>query len=328
MLNQLKKIYNPSWFQGSTRKSDYFEGWYFKMVSHDASACWAFIPGISLNRNSAHAFVQALNGITGESWYFTYPLEAYQASGNSFSIRIGKNAFSEDRCIIDLAGENISIRGTFSFRNTVGYPATILRPGIMGWYRYVPFMECYHGVVSLNHFVDGELFVNQQQYRYKNGKGYIEKDWGTSMPAAWIWLQCNHFDDHGASFMLSVAHIPWLGSSFTGFLGFFLFRGTTHTFATYTGARIERLAAGIGSVEIRIVSEGYQIIASAFNKRKAPLKAPEYGAMNRIIHESVDSELKINMLSQDGRVLFENTGHSAGFEMVGDMNLLGAERLV
>ncbi|WP_243392439.1 MULTISPECIES: tocopherol cyclase family protein [unclassified Mesotoga] len=26
------------------------------------------------------------------------------------------------------------------------------------------------------------------------GKGYIEKDWGRSLPDAWIWMQSNNFD--------------------------------------------------------------------------------------------------------------------------------------
>ena len=29
------------------------------------------------------------------------------------------------------------------------------KAGIMGWYRFVPFMQCYHGVVSLNHKLNG-----------------------------------------------------------------------------------------------------------------------------------------------------------------------------
>ena len=35
------------------------------------------------------------------------------------------------------------------------YPGTIFSPGIMGWYSFVPFMECKHGIVSINHDLTG-----------------------------------------------------------------------------------------------------------------------------------------------------------------------------
>ena len=47
----------------------------------------------------------------------------------------------------------------------------------MGWYYKVPFMECYHEVVSLNHDLIGEIKVNNRIFSFDNGKGYIEKDW-------------------------------------------------------------------------------------------------------------------------------------------------------
>ena len=49
---------------------------------------------------------------------------------------------------------------------------------------------------------------------------------GKSMPSAWIWTQSNTFEDRSSnSFMLSVANIPWLGKSLTGFLGFLYVNG-------------------------------------------------------------------------------------------------------
>ena len=51
------------------------------------------------------------------------------------------------------------------------------RKKIMGWYYKLPFMECYHGVVSLNHDLKGSLNLNNIHYHFDDGKGYIEKDW-------------------------------------------------------------------------------------------------------------------------------------------------------
>ena len=51
---------------------------------------------------------------------------------------------------------------------------------------------------------------------FYDNMGYIEKDWGTSFPNKYFWLQCNDFATGNASIMISVAEIPFLGTKFTG----------------------------------------------------------------------------------------------------------------
>ena len=41
----------------------------------------------------------------------------------------------------------------------------------------------------------GSLEINGAEISFEGGKGYIEKDWGRSMPSDWIWIQSNHFED-------------------------------------------------------------------------------------------------------------------------------------
>ena len=53
-----QKINNPIIFQGSLKKKNYFEGWYYKMVSADKNYSLALIPGISLNKDNSHVFIQ------------------------------------------------------------------------------------------------------------------------------------------------------------------------------------------------------------------------------------------------------------------------------
>lgn len=79
-------------------------------------------------------------------------------------------------------------------------------------------METNHGVLSLDHKVNGSITINGEAREFMDGRGYIEKDWGESFPSSWIWMQSNGFSEVGASFMLSIAVIPWLGSCFIGHL--------------------------------------------------------------------------------------------------------------
>jgi tocopherol cyclase len=318
----LKKTWNPSWFQGNGKKKNYFEGWYLKSVSENGEHSMAFIPGISINGTDSHSFVQAINGKTGQTWYFRYPLKAFKYSGKGFYVAIGPNFFSEKGLQLDLQNETGFFKGKLNFGDPTHFPVSLRRPGIMGWYRYVPFMECYHGVVSLDHAVDGSIEGSEEVADFNNGKGYIEKDWGSSMPEAWIWMQTNHFEQSGTSFMLSIAKIPWIGKSFTGFLGFFFHQGKLYPFATYTGAKVEKIDQGDEFITISVKAQKFLLEIKALKGEKGKLKAPVSGNMERVIHESIDASIQIELFDASKNLLFSGKGTNSGLEVVGDLSIL------
>jgi hypothetical protein len=83
------KIYKPEIFQGNLKKIYYFEGYYFKHVSRDLENVYSFIPGISLSGRDKHAFIQAINGISGETEYITYPQKNSDGTGKDSALRSG-----------------------------------------------------------------------------------------------------------------------------------------------------------------------------------------------------------------------------------------------
>jgi hypothetical protein len=46
-------------FQNLSR-DEYFEGWYFKQVSHDEKTIICFIPGVSVHNGNSSPFIQAI----------------------------------------------------------------------------------------------------------------------------------------------------------------------------------------------------------------------------------------------------------------------------
>lgn len=129
--------------------------------------------------------------------------------------------------------------------------------------------------------------------------------------------------------MLSVARIPWIGSTFTGFLGFFLHDNELINFATYTGAEITDLSHTEREVNITIKGNKYIIHIHGVkaehhdNKTgKGGLKAPVLGNMDRVIHESIDAELHVTITDKGGNHVFSGTGMHSGLEFVGDLELL------
>lgn len=321
-LYDLKKIWNPHWFQGNLKNSNYFEGWYFKLVSADGNHRYAFIPGISLG-NDPHSFVQLIDGKTGKTWYFRYDIGDFEYSRKSFAVRVGPNRFSEKGFSVSINENDFQVKGSIEFGSFIKYPVSIMQPGIMGWYRFVPFMECYHGVVSLDHSLRGEIIIGDTRYNFDEGRGYIEKDWGKSMPEAWVWMQSNTFEHKkNASFMLSVARIPWLGSSFTGFLGYLLYDGELFRFATYTRASIQQFESNEDFVNITIQDKKHTLHIKGAKGERGILLASVGGDMVRNIHESLDATITLRLENKKGEILFEGRARNAGLELVGDPNLL------
>lgn len=111
----------------------------------------------------------------------------------------------------------------------------------MGWYAWMPFLECYHGVVSFDHGLAGTLERDGEPVPFDGGRGYLEKDWGRAFPAGYVWMQTNHFAQPGTCLTASVALIPWLRGEFRGFIVGVRHQGELHQFATHTGARTTSL---------------------------------------------------------------------------------------
>ena len=192
-----------------------FEGWYYKHQLHDDVI--AFIPG----RAESGAFIQMI--YSDGSRQFDMP----EPSVRGDTIRMGSCRVSPRGCKIDLPGDS----GEIPYGKN-----TPLHSDIMGPFRFMP-MECPHGVVSMAHTLSGGLTVDGVYHSFDGGIGYIEKDSGTSFPSSYQWLQCNDFAEP-CSIMASIAHIPFCGSSFTGFICAIVREGREYRFATYNGARI------------------------------------------------------------------------------------------
>ena len=316
----LRRLFNSEIFQGKHKKRNYFEGWYYKLIDPTMEHAIAIIPGISMgkNRKDCHAFIQVLyNG--RQVSYYRFDLRAFRYHKKRFAIRIGQNYFSESRLYLRMSHAEQShaeLSCNLTFKDIIRLPKSLYLPGIMGPYTYIPFMECYHGIINIHHNITGKLKIGDKQIDFTGGYGYIEKDWGRSFPKAWVWLQSNHFGNRDASIMLSAARIPWLGSSFPGFISFLRIGEKLYLFATYTGAKLIRLDYEQGILRALIMDRSYRLELSVTQTQGGELKAPSMGRMERTIIESINSVVRIRFCRRSGELLFEGTGTNAGLEIV------------
>ncbi len=190
----------------------------------------------------------------------------------------------------------------------------------MGPYSFVPFMECYHGILSMNHRIDGQLTVNGETIDFTNGRGYIEKDWGHSFPSAYTWLQSNHFSKSGISLKASVAKIPWLGTSFIGFIAGIWINEQLIQFTTYNGSKLQKSYIDKEKVELIMENRKYKLDINARREKSTQLASPISGFMDGRIEESMTSEIEVKLFDKKNNILLLNDkGKNAGLEVAGNV---------
>jgi tocopherol cyclase len=311
-------------YQGKASMKGYFEGWYYKFADKNESNIGALIPGVSFDKEGNHpqAFIQFLDDSGDSSHYFIYDIRDFIYSAEKPEIKIGNSCFSPTGIEVNIDDQTGRIKGALRFEGIKPWPVSLFSPGAMGWYAFVPLMECYHGVLSFDHLIQGQLELNGKSIDFSGGRGYIEKDWGRSFPSYHIWIQTNHFATPGVSLMVSIANVPWLGKSFDGFLIGLWYEGRLYRFTTYTGARITAFRYDQEKLAVHVQSKLYRLDIELSYKRGTVLRTPVAGAMQGRLSESLAAETVVRFYRKAKNLeslIFSGSGRHTGLEIEGQI---------
>ncbi|KAF9086456.1 hypothetical protein BGX29_001386 [Mortierella sp. GBA35] len=123
LMSNVKNLHQPIQYHGKDIASDFFEGWYFKLVKpgntkDDPIQSMAIIPGIHRpspdNQDEEHAFVLVV-GLPGpeHAAYFRFPVHEFidlhgngngqgQGEKGAFRVQIGNSVFAHDEVMLNL----------------------------------------------------------------------------------------------------------------------------------------------------------------------------------------------------------------------------------
>ncbi len=331
MVIKFPAIYNekimflrdPSAYHGEKNKRPFFEGWYHKLVTSDDQSL-VIIPGIyrSGEKNNQTAFIMIFDGISGDLFYEKFEVNEFNCSTSSYDLQIGSNYFSPKRMIIDIDSKDLIINGKITADNLKPWPVTLFEPGCMGWYAYIPTMECFHGILSMNHSLSGKLMLNDSTYNFSNGRGYIEKDWGRNFPKDWIWAQANHFSKTDASITASLATIPWKKRTFAGFIVGFYYENNFLRFTTYRNSMIKNIHYDLTTLFWEIERGDLKLKLTIEKGRKTGLLyAPDVRDMIPKVNESLDGKIQCQLYNKNEKI-FDDTSILCATEFIGDTNKL------
>ena len=310
---------NPAYFLGQNKRRRYFEGWYFKCISRDRRHALALIPGMAADKSgSRHAFIQVINAVSGKTWYFQFPISEFEAAQDALDVRIGNCRFSQNGIQLNIQNDVGRLIGDLKFENTRLFPPGRLGTGIMGPFGLLPFMECYHAIISLHHELSGRIEIDGETLDFNGGTGYIEKDYGRSFPMSYLWLQASHFEDGQTSFVLSRAHIPFVGRSFMGFFAYLNIPGEKSArFATYNFSKLLdwQVDPVEGTCSGLLTGPSGHLRFSARMEGGGRLRAPIDGLMDREIIESITAQVSVEWRDKKSNLVFSGTSSEAGMEI-------------
>lgn len=316
IMKKLFFIKNPELFQGEkyiNTNKNYFEGWYFKNTINDNAI--SFIPGININDKEKKAFVQVIT--TDSSYFINYNIDDFEFNFSPFYIKVGNNFFSKNNIHIDINdySQNLKICGNIKYSNIQNINTNFLNPNIMGPFSYVPFMECNHAILNMKSQANGLININKNELKFNDGIGYIEKDWGSSFPKSYIWCQGNNFQNSNASFMLSIADIPFKSFHFNGIICSLIINNNEFKFTTYNNAKLTKYDVNDNSLNITLRKSHYDLNIKSEYSNGLKLFAPVKGKMNKDIFESISTSIIVT-LRKNGLVIFSDISKNCGLEVV------------
>lgn len=315
----MKKIYlmrHLELFQGEKyleKNKNYFEGWYFKNTNGEEGI--SFIPGITIEGKEKTSFIQL---ITNDSSYFiNYSIDDFEFSYEPFYIKIGNNLFSKSGIHIDIKNDiqNLIVFGDINYSNSRNIATNFFSPNIMGPFSYVPFMECNHAVLCMKSRADGLININNSNMIFDNDTSYIEKDFGCSFPKSYIWCQGNDFQNSNASFMLSIADIPFKVFNFRGIICDLMVDDKEYRFATYNGVKLIKYDINDNFINIILKKGSYSLDIKSEYANSLRLAAPVKGKMEKDVFESIRASITVT-LKKNNKIIFFDTSINCGLEIV------------
>lgn len=319
----MKSLINPDLYHGIGKNSNFFEGWYFKIVDKDNLYKFAFIPGIYFGQKKSenHSFIQIIDSSSNEYKYIRFNENAFKFNNKNFKIGIRSNIFSLDKINLDLKYKNKAIKGSLSFKNTIRWKGNLLNPGSMGFYNYLSFMECYSQVCILNGDIIGKLQINGDLVDFTGGKVYIEKNWGKSFPRSWVWIQSNSFKNPTVSVTCSLATIPFPIRNFRGFLIGVTIDNEFYKFTTINKSKLTLKSIG-QDIELIATNKNLKLTLNTYTNRDnfVLCMGPKNGNMVPLVEETLSAKVYMTLEdTKEGRLIYKGVGHNCGIEYGGKL---------
>lgn len=237
-------------------------------------------------------------------------------------VHFGQSVINKENIILDVQNAEGALSGHLELEHVVDLNRSFLQPGMMGIYKYVPFMEFYQEVVVLRASTVGVINVDGEEVDFTGGSCYIQKQWGSKFPNIWVWAQCSGFDDaNDTTLTLGIARLKVLFNYYTAFTIPIYYNEQVEIFSNYNGGQIAKLYRYKGYLHLIITQKDKLLDVKIYGRDELECISSKETHGIRDVYEcdKVKMEVKI---SEKGNMLWEGTSLGCHIEMGGNTSKL------
>ena len=297
-----------------------FEDWYFRIIDEKGEYLISLDIRITKKGRKLEGILQVERTTGTERIISTCSLDKIIIQ--EIVICIDGSQLGVDKMILNIDEPGLKIRGEIGLSHKVDLKQSFLQPGLMGFYKWIPFLEFYQEVLSLQSVTVGRIEMNDETYSMDGGNCYIQKQWGEHFPNVWLWAQGNTFDKkRDLSIALGVARLKIFFNYYTAFAIPLHYDDHTEIFANYNGGHIAKLYRYKGYVHLIVTKKDKMLDVKIYGRDEPGCIANKETHGIRDIYECEMVKMEVK-LTERGRVILEDSSLCCGIQMGGNTSKL------
>ena len=327
----------------------FFEGWYLRVTLPEIKETFAFMYSIEnpLGDSSYSGGAVQILGINEEYLCRTIPnVKQFWADKNKFSFghwsKLGNahqnikpqllspQEFDRDikegyqvtatlnqGCIYNPVSKNYC-RWQYKIKPVYGWGnANAPQQATAGWLSYLPLYDPGWQITMAHGLATGWIEWQNRKYQFTDAPAYSEKNWGTSFPSKWFWINCNSFSnstDLAITAGGGIRQVLWWQES-VGLIGIH-YRGKFYEFVPWN-SQISWDIKPWGTWKMEAINDNYTVtLTGTTNLPGTYVRTPTAKGLVFNCRDTTEGKLTIE-LKQKAKTIVKANSDLAGLEIGG-----------
>ena len=297
-----------------------FEDWYIKILDANQEHMMIYIIRTGSKLAAHEGSFQILEDINGEQSLYSIPITNVKSSKEE--ILFDGSKINKNEIRLQLKQGDLSLIGELELKDIVDLEKSYWKPGLMGFYKHIPFLEFYQEILVLNGTILGKIQVGEKEIDFSGGSCYIQMQWGREFPNIWILAQCNRWiNNKDIALMLGITRLKLFFNYYTAFAIPVYYNNQLEIFSNYNGGHITKLYRYKGYVHLVITQKDKLLDIKIYGRDEIECTSIKETHGIRDVYEGNRVKIEVK-ISKQGMTLLECTSLECSIEMGGNTSKL------
>ena len=298
-------------------KKQQFEEWYFKILDIAQKKIIIGKVNVKENHGKNSGVCHLIYNVDGEEKQDS--IQIHNVNIDKDGLTWESNIISKSKVQMDMDG---AFKGELIIENVMDTKQSFIKPSVMGYYQYLPRLEFYEEVVTLQGKIKGMVSINGIDTDFSGGSYYLQRQWGNKYPNVWLWAQCNGFKKKkNLALTIGVARLKLWFNYYTAFAIPICYDNRVEVFSNYNGGQIAKLYRYKGYVHLIVTQKDKLLDIKIYGRDEIEcvLEKETHGIRDVYGCNRVKLEVK---MTQNGKIILEDMSFECNIEMGGNTSKL------